>query len=48
MEFDLDFVNLEEEGGLDENEEGEGVNQPHSGEKSNTASVILHLLRQAI
>ena len=40
MEFDLDFVNLEEEGGLDENEEGEGVNQPHSGEKSN--SVIMH------
>ena len=29
MDFDLDFVNPE---GLDEKEEGEGVNQPHSGE----------------
>ena len=33
LDFDLDFVNPEEEGGLDENEEGMGVNQPHSGEK---------------
>ena len=30
MEFDLDFVNLEEEEGLEEIEEGEGVNQSHS------------------
>ena len=30
MDFDLDIVNLEEE-----NEEGEGVNQTHSGEESN-------------
>ena len=29
MDFDLDSVNPE---GLDEKEEGEGVNQPHSGE----------------
>ena len=48
MEFDLDFVNLEEEEGLEEIEEGEGVNQSHSRKKSNAASVILHLLRQAI
>ena len=27
FEFDLDFVNLEEEEGLEEIEEGEGVNQ---------------------
>ena len=27
MEFDLDFVNLKEEEGLEEIEEGEGVNQ---------------------
>ena len=33
MDFDLDFVYPEEEEGLDENEEGEGVTQPHSGEK---------------
>ena len=34
MEFDLDFVNLEEEG-LEENEEGKGGNQPHSEERLN-------------
>ena len=33
MDFDLDAVNPEEEEGLVENKEG--VNQPHSGEKSN-------------
>ena len=33
MDIDLDAVNPEEEEGLDENKEG--VNQPHSGEKSN-------------
>ena len=33
MDFDLDFVNPEEEEGLDENREGKGVNQPHSGDK---------------
>ena len=33
MDFDLDFVYPEEEEGLDENEEGKGVTQPHSGEK---------------
>ena len=33
MDFDLDFVYPEEEEGLDENEEGEGVTQSHSGEK---------------
>ena len=32
MDIDLDFINPE---GLEENEEGEGVNQPHSAEKSN-------------
>ena len=31
MEFDHDIVNPEEEKGLDENEEGEGINQPQSG-----------------
>ena len=31
MDFDLDFV--EEDESLEENEEGEGVNQTHSGEK---------------
>ena len=35
MDFDLECVNFEEEEGLDENEEGEDANQPHSGEKSN-------------
>ena len=34
MDFHL-VVNPEEEEGLDENEEGEGVNQPDKGEKSN-------------
>ena len=33
LDFDLDFVNPEEEEGLDENREGKGVNQPHSGDK---------------
>ena len=31
MDIDLDHINPE---GLEENEEGEGVNQPHSGERS--------------
>ena len=31
MDFNLDYVNPEE--GLDKNEEGEGANQPYSGEK---------------
>ena len=44
MDIDLDFIDPEEEGYLNENEEGEGVNQPHNGEKSNAASVIFHLL----
>ena len=35
MDIDLDFVDPEKEMGLDENEEGEGVNQPDSGEKFN-------------
>ena len=34
MDFNLDYVNPEEEEGLD-NEEREGANQPYSGEKSN-------------
>ena len=34
MDFHL-VVNPEEEVGLNENEAGEGVNQPHKGEKSN-------------
>ena len=32
MDIDLDNINPE---GLEENEEGGGLNQPHSGEKSN-------------
>ena len=35
MDIDLDFVNPEEEEGLDENREGEGENQSHNGEKLN-------------
>ena len=35
MDFNLDYINPEEEEGLDKNEEGEGANQPYSGEKSN-------------
>ena len=38
MEFDPDFVNLEEEEGLEEIEEGEGVNQSHSRERLNKCS----------
>ena len=33
MDFNLDYVNPEEEEGLDKNEEGERANQPYSGEK---------------
>ena len=44
----MDFVNLDGDEILYKNEEGGGVNQPHSGEKSKAASVILHLLSQAI
>ena len=40
MDFDLDFVYPEEEEGLDENEEGEGVTQPHSGEKLKNATNV--------
>ena len=35
MDFNLHFHNPEEEEGLDSNEESGGVNQQHSGEKSN-------------
>ena len=34
MDFDLDFVNPEV---LDENEEGEGLDQPQRGDKSRKA-----------
>ena len=30
MDFNLDYINPEEEEGLDKNEEGEGANQPYS------------------
>ena len=35
MDFGLDFINPEEDEGLDKNEEGEGVYQPHSEEYLN-------------
>ena len=39
MDFDLDFVNPEPQAeGLNENEEGEGLDQPQRGEKSNTCN----------
>ena len=38
MDIDLDFLNPEEEGCLNENEEGEGENQPHNGKKLNKCS----------
>ena len=48
MDFNLDFVNPEEEEGLDKNEEkGEGVNQPHNGQKSNKCNQCDYACSQA-
>ena len=45
MDFDLDFVNPEPQAeGLDENEEGEGLDQSQRREKSKTCNhVIINL-----
>ena len=48
MEFDHDFVNPEEEKGLDENEEGEGINQPQSGENKCSQCDYRHDICQKI
>ena len=47
MDIDLDFVDPEKEMGLDENEEGEGVNQPDSGEKLNKCNQCDYASSQA-
>ena len=47
MDFDLDFVNPQEEEGFGENEEGEGVNQPHSGDKLNKCNQCDYAFSQA-
>ena len=49
MDFNLDYVNPEEEEGLDKNEEGEGANQPCSGESlTNATNVIMLPIMHAI
>ena len=49
MDFNLDYINPEEEEGLDKNEEGEGANQPYSGESlTNATNVIMLPIMHAI
>ena len=49
MDFNLDYINPEEEEGLDKNEEGEGANQPYSEESlTNATNVIMLPIMHAI